>query len=410
MRMVIIGNGPAAAAAAETIRSHDTHCDITMISRENLHFYSPCPLAEYVEHSIPRERLFLRDRSFYSGLRIRTLLGRAAEWIDTEARRVLLRGHEPVSYERLLIATGASAVLPPIPGLAGTPGAFALKTLADAEAIMARVEPGLRAVVIGSGYIGLEAAQALVRRGLSVTVIEAKPQVLPQMLDEEVAFLVERRLRDHGIEVLLNSPAEAVLPGPDGVAAVGTGGREIPCELVICAAGVRPDLSLVAGSGIATRTGILVDDRMQTNRKDVFAAGDIVETCDVHGAIAFLPNWPNAVHSGRVAGSNMVGVEQRYRGSENVNVLRVFDVPVGSFGAHQGEHTVRRSARGTLKKLFLNGGRIVGGQMFGEVQSTGLYHELMKKGVDVSLHERELLSPHFGYGTLIHPQLARRAS
>lgn len=410
MKIVIIGNGPAAISAAETARGLDGECGIVMISKEAVPFYSPCPLAEYVEASVPREHLFLRDESFYRDKRIATLFGCAAVGIDTAARQVKLENGTRVDYDRLLIASGARAFMPPIPGLADTPGVFTLKTLADAEGILARLPQARRAVVIGSGFIGLEAAQGLVRRGLQVTVLEALGQVLPQMLDAEMSALVERRLHEHGVEVLTNCKAEAVLGGAGGITAVRAGGREIACDLLVCAAGVRPDLSLAAGSGIATAAGIVVDEHMQTNVPDVYAAGDIVEAVDTQGQHRVLPNWPNATNGGRIAALNMMGVKRAYRGLEGINVVRIFDVAVSSFGTHKGERTLRYEEKGVLRKLALNGGRIVGAQMYGDVNRTGLLHEMMIKGLDVSSMEGGLLGPNFGYGQLLlSPSVARQA-
>lgn len=416
MKIVIIGNGPAAISAAETARGLDGDCEIAMISKETAPFYSPCPLAEYVEASVPREHLFLRDEQFYRDLDIATLFGRPATAIDTRARQVTVGSGADttqVAYDRLLIAAGARAVMPPIPGLADTPGVFALKTLADADGIVARLPAARRAVVIGSGFIGLEAAQALVRRGLAVIVVEALGQVLPQMLDAEMGALVEARLRDHGVDVRVNSPAEAVLGDKAGVAAVRAGGREIPCDLVVCAAGVRPDLSLLAGSGIATAAGILANEFMETSQPDVYAAGDIVESLDRQGQRRVLPIWPNAVNGGRIAGANMVAARSRsYRGLDGINVVRIFDLPVASFGSSTGERSLRYARNDIVKKLSLSGGKVVGAQFFGDVNATGLYHEMMNKGVDVGSFESELLSPGFGYGRLMPrpPLPIRRAA
>ncbi|MBI4986998.1 MAG: NAD(P)/FAD-dependent oxidoreductase [Rhodocyclales bacterium] len=415
MRIVIVGNGPAAVAAAETIRDLDGGCGIVMVSQESVPFYSPCPLAEYVEASVPRAHLFLRPESFYRDLGIETRFGLAATAVDSAARKLTLgsgAAATQLEYDRLLIAAGARAVMPPLPGLADTPGVFALKTLADAEGILARLAQVRRAVVIGSGFIGLEAAQALVRKGVAVTVIEAMGQVLPQMLDAELAALVESRLREHGVDVRTNSAAQAVLGGAAGVAAVKAGGVDIPCELVVCAAGVRPDVAWLAGSGIATAAGVLVDDRMATNLPGIYAAGDIVETNDSLGQRRVIGNWPNAVNGGRIAGLNMMGVERRYRGLDGINVVRIFDLPVSSFGGRDGERSLCRKEGGHMRKLALRNGRIVGGQFYGDVNGTGLYHELMNKGVDVGSFEDELLAPGFGIGRLMPqpPLPLRRAA
>jgi nitrite reductase (NADH) large subunit len=415
MTYVIIGNGPTAIAAVTEIRRLDTGGEIVLISKEAVPCYSPCPLAEYVEASVPREHLFLKNEQFYADLRITALFGFAATAIDTRARQVTATSGSDIrhiGFDRLLIAAGASAVMPPIPGLQGNSGVYALKTLDDADNIVASLPTARRAVVIGSGFIGLEGAQALIRRGLAVTVIEAQGQILPHMLDGEVAALAEARLRQHGIDLRTHSPVEAVLRDTAGrVTAVRAGGNEIPCDLVICAAGVRPDLAMLAESGIASGRGILVDAYMETNVEGVFAAGDIVEATDFRGQLGVYPIWPNAVNGGKVAGSNMAKPRTiKFRGSENINVLRIFDLPVASFGDKVGEHTIKRSDNNGLKKLSISKGRIVGGQFFGDVNAVGLYQEMMKKLVSIEGMEDRLLTSRFGYGQLLpRPTLALRS-
>lgn len=406
MVYVIIGNGPAAIAAVTEIRRLDADGEIVLISKETVPCYSPCPLAEYVEASVPREHLFLKKLEFYSDQRIATLFGLAATAIDTGKRQVIAtNGNDAlaVSFDRLLIAAGASAVMPPIPGLNGASGVYSLKTLGDADSIVASLPTAHRAVVIGSGFIGLEAAQALVRRGLAVTVIEAQGRVLPHMLDDEVAALTASRLRQHGIDIRTHSPVDAVLRDTcGGVTAVLAGGSDIPCDLVICAAGVRPDLSMLANSKIATGRGILVDTYMESSVDGIYAAGDIVEALDYRGQRGVYPIWPNAVNGGKVAGSNMVKPRSsQFRGSENINVLRVFDLPVASFGDQTGDCTIMHSDHGSLKKLSIRNGTIVGGQFFGDVNAVGLYQEMMKKSVSIEGLEDQLLTSGFGYGHLL---------
>ncbi len=429
MKIVIIGNGPAAVSAAETVRqSGGGACEIVMISKEDTPLYSPCPLAEYVEGSVPRERLFLRDMAFYASNRIETLFGCSVTRIDTAARRVHYAGPKgagTVDYGRLLIATGAEAVVPPIPGLAAPtsspgifgrmfgarpaagsqrpalnpiPGLFTLKTLADADGILGAIKNHRRAVVIGSGFIGLESAQALARHGIEVTVVEALGHVMPTMLGEEMAERVKQRLASHGVNVQLDSPAESVWWSRKGVHGVRAGGKELACDLVICAAGVRPGLSFLEGSGISTGRGILVDERMQTSQTDVFAAGDIIQ---LNGKA--LPNWPNAVKTGRIAGYNMLGLDRFHPELEDYNVVRIFDVPVASFGALEGGRELRWESPGVLRKVAVTDGKVAGVQFWGDVNGMGFYHELMKKGADVSAFGDALASPHFGYAAMLRP-------
>lgn len=417
MKIVVIGNGPAAVSAVEAIRSLDRACEIVMIAKEAEPFYSPCPLAQYVEGTVSRDHLFLRDIGFYRDLDITTMFGRQVTHVDTEMNQVILSDEEQVSYDRLLIAAGARAVLPSLPGLTvHEPGVFVLKTLADAEAIRGYLDEAQRAVVIGAGFIGLEAAQALARRGLSVTVVEALDRVLPQMLDAGMAARVQAHLESNGVQVMLDSPAEAVMStgsstglGDGQVTSVVAGGQEVPCDLVVCAVGVRPNRDLVEGTEIATNTGILVDEHMETSQRGVFAAGDIAEAADIFGQRQVLPTWPNAVEGGRVAGYNLAlsqaevlaGVERRFTGLVDANVLSVFDLPVVSLGRQNGSETLHWVRNGVGKKLVLEEGRVVGLQMVGQVDKAGLFLDLMIKGRDVTEFGEELLAPGFAYGRLL---------
>jgi len=402
MKMVIIGNGPAAVAAVEAIRDMDQVCEIIMIAREEGPCYSPCPLAEYVEGTVSRENLFIRDEKFYRRLNITTLFGREAVRIDAAANNVILADGERVAYDQLLIAIGARAFFPPIPGLDSTDGVFALKTLADAEAILGRIDKVKNAVIIGSGFIGLEAAQGLVHHGVSVTVLEVRDQILPQMLDPDLARDVQALLEARDIKVVLNANVEQVI-GDQGVTAVKVDGHLIDCDLLISAAGVRPDLKIVEGTDIQTNRGILVDDHMRTSLPNVFAAGDIIETADINGQQTVLPTWPNAVNSGRIAGYNMEGRRSpRFVGLEAINVLRVFDVPMGSFGVSEGDQTLEWSGHGVRKRLVIKDKRIAGLQVLGDVTNMGLYLEIMKKGQDVSVYGDLILSPEFGYGHIVN--------
>ncbi|MHB8191248.1 MAG: NAD(P)/FAD-dependent oxidoreductase [Ferrimicrobium sp.] len=409
MKIVIVGNGPAAVAAAEAIRDFDEESSIILVSKESSPFYSPCPLAEYVEHSVAREDLFLRDEDFYSRHAITTLLGHRALSVDSASQVVkVVHDGRPVEvqYDRLLIASGAKAVLPPVSGLADTPGVFTLKTLEDADGIIAHLGGVRSAVVIGSGFIGLEAAQALKRCGVAVTVIEAMGQVLPLMLDAELASRVQSRLASFGVDVLVNSPVQAVLGGASGVTSVMAGDQEIECQLVVCAAGVRADVAWLQSSGVVTARGVVVNDRMETSLPGVYAAGDIIETSDWAGRSDVVPTWPNAVASGRIAGLNIVGQERHFQGLLGVNVVRIFDQAVSSFGAREGERVLSAQTQDGVRRLILEHGRVVGGQFIGDINGTGIYLELMRKRVDVSALEDVLLSPRLALGRLM-PSPAR---
>lgn len=401
MKLGVIGNGPAATNAVETFRSVDPSSEIVMIARETGPAYSPCPLAEYLEGTVTRENLFVRDEAFYRSLRVTTLWGRQVERILPGEHQVLLADGEAIGYDRLLIAAGASTIRPSIPGL-GLEGVFPFKTLADADAILAYLPSARRALVIGAGFIGLEAAQALRRRGLAVTVVEILDQVLPLMLDTDMAALVQKRLEENGVEVRTGSQVKAVT-GDGHVSGVVVDDEEVPCDLVVYAAGVRPNVELVAGTEIATDVGILVDEHMRTSHPDVYAAGDIVQGMDLFGQRRVIATWPNAVTGGRVAGYNLAGRHCHLPGLEDASVVRVFGLPVVSLGQREGDTALKRARDGVVCKLTLEEGRVVGLQQVGTADGAGLFLGLIKQRRDVRVLGEDLLDVGFNYGRLLKP-------
>ncbi len=397
MKLVIIGNGPAATNTVETFRRVDPASEIVMIAREAGPSYSPCPLAEYVEGTVTRASLFLRNDAFYRSHRVATLWGREVQRVLPNEHQVVLADGEAIGYDRLLIAAGASALRLQIPGL-DLEGVFPFKTLADADAILSFLPSARRALVIGAGFIGLEATQALRRRGLAVTVIEILDRVLPQMLDADMAALVRKRLEENGVAVRLGSRVKAV-KGNGRVRGAVVDDKEIPCDLVVNAAGVRPNTQLVAGTEIATDVGILVDEHMRTTHPDVYAAGDIAQGMDLFGQPRVIATWPNAVSGGRVAGYNLAGRHCHLPGLEDANVVRVFDLPV-------------RDRNGVARKLALAAGKVVGLQQVGSADGAGLYLGLIKQGRNVQPFGEALLDANFNYGRLLQPtgQLLPRRS
>ena len=395
--LVIVGNGPAAVAAIERFRSLDSRSRVTLVSKEEVPFYSPCPLAEYVEGSVARERLFLRPASFYDDHGVEFLAGATAVGLDRGALVISRAGAvHSIAWHKLLVATGAVAARPPIEGLEGTAGVFALKTLSDAEGIIALSQRARRAVVIGSGFIGLEAAQALRRLGLDVTLIEALDQVLPQMLDVDLAEIVRSRLEANGVKVLCSALVRAIESEHGAVRAVRLDTGVIAADLVVIATGVRPDLRWLAGSGIATDQGILVDASMATSVPGVWAAGDVAQAPAWDGRHRLIPTWPNAVSMGSIAGVSMAGGDTRHGGTDIVNVVRVFGMAVASFGERGNGESHDFAGAGARRRVLIRDGRISNGQFIGDISGSGALLEMMRKGVDVSRLGDKIARPGVG--------------
>lgn len=327
-KIVIVGNGIAGFSAASAARRSDPRCDLTIVSAENHPLYSPCVLPEYISGNIPREKTFIKGPDDYEQRNIRTLFGRQVmEWNASEGRIFLDKGG-PLSFDRLVLATGSESIS------FGQikEGVFRLKTLADADNLLRH--RGKKAVVVGSGAIGIEVAAALRFRGYEVILLEMLDHVLPLGLDRAGALRVKRVLEKNGILVRVGERATGVL-GARRVEGLATDQQEVACDTLVWAVGMRPrvDLARAAGIALGALGGILVDAHMETSVPGVFACGDCAETRDmVTGAPALNLFWHNGNRQGAVAGCNCAGNKREYPGSQNLLNVDVFGHHVVGFG------------------------------------------------------------------------------
>ncbi len=398
MDVVILGMGAAGLAALEALRSAEREtgsepAKVTVVAPEEGFPYSLCALpfslcgelAEcYLERCSP-DYLSIHDAD--------RVQGKAA----TISRGIVkLEDGKELPYDRLLVSTGSLPFVPPIPGLE-LEGVHFLASLTDTTGIREWVESGqTRCVVIGAGFVGIEAAVALRKLGCEVTVVEMLDWVLPRVFDEDVAETAQAYLEAGGLAFRLGSQVTRVEPCPEGtVDAVYVGEERIECDTVVVGIGVRPNIAFVEGSGVDVHHGILVGDDMQTSVPGIYAAGDVVEVRSAHtGEPTLGAIWPNAIAQGRVAGRSMAGLTEPYDGSEMLNVVNLFEAPAVSLGltsflAKQAgievEEVVFRPPGDRIsKKLLLEGGRIVGAQLVGDVTNAGVIVNYIRQGWDAT--------------------------
>jgi NADH oxidase (H2O2-forming) len=388
--VIIIGNGIGGFSAASTLRHADERHEVTIISSEKDPLYSACVLPDYIAGKIRRENTFVKKENDYKQLGIRTLFGYEVKEINPCTRKVTLNDGQSLPFERLVLATGSEAV-----GL-GAPkrGIFKLKTLEDADGIYKHT--GRKATVVGSGAIGIEVAIALHRRGYEVTVVEMMDQILPLALDHEFAYRVKALLEEHGMKVVLGESAKGAL-GSDHVEGLRTDKRELECDMLISALGMRPkvDLARAAAIRLGDKGGIHVNSHMETNVPGIYACGDCVETHDVlTGEPALNLFWHNANRQGAVVGRNCAGLATDYPGSQNILNVDIFGHHVVGFGytesawrkffnkgAKKGKpslaSTVQGSQNGGYYRLVMAGDRCVGGQFIDIKKDLGLLWSLM---------------------------------
>jgi len=349
MDVVVIGGGAAGLKAASRIRRKDGNANITVVEAGKYISLGKCGLPYYVGglvHELDdlRKTTYgaVRDEEFFRKLKnIDVLSETVATEIDRKRKVVKIerRGSEDeLGYDYLVIATGARPLKPPIEGI-NAEGVTTFATPEDAEKIIEMWEEGAeKAVIIGAGFIGLESAEALRNLDMEVTVIEMMDRVAPAMLDKEMAILVENHLREKGVKVLTSTRVEKIVTENGKVGAVIANGREYPADIVIVAAGIKPNSEIAekAGLKIGETGGIWVDEYMRTSDESIYAGGDCVETTFLlTGEKIIAPFGDVANKQGRVIGENITGGKAIFPGVIGTAIFKVFDLTVASAGVNE---------------------------------------------------------------------------
>jgi NAD(P)H-nitrite reductase large subunit len=408
-KYLIIGSSAGGIGAAEAIREADRKGKLVLISDEAYPAYSRPLIAEHLAEGRPLERMLYRPADFYEKNGISVMLGQKATALDSENHTVKLADGRTITWQKLLLATGGSPIVPAIEGT-DLNGVFTFTMLDDARAIddfLNRCHREVRAVVIGGGLIGMSATDALAKRKVRVTVVELKDRILNTILDEEASAIEAAALKKAGVDIITDQTVQRIdnsLRGKVGGVTLDDG-RSIGCEMVMLAIGVRPRLELVNGTGIKTNRGIVVDRHMAMSEPDIYACGDVAEAYDfVYGENRLTPVWPNAYIGGRVAGLNMAGATAEYGGGTAVNALKYFGVNIVSAGMvtpPDDSYEVTASKKGDIyRKVVLRDGLIIGMVFAGNIETSGIIYNLMKERVDVSGFKEALVTDNFGLASL----------
>jgi NADPH-dependent 2,4-dienoyl-CoA reductase/sulfur reductase-like enzyme len=413
-KMIIIGASDAGISAALRIKEIEAESDVTVIAADAFPNFSICGLPFYLSGEVADWRnLAHRTHDEIEQQGIGLLLDHRAVQIDHDARQVQVQSTDgqtrPIGYDKLLIATGAESVQPPIRGIDAI-GVFSLSWMADSFAVkwfMEQQNPG-RAVIIGGGYIGLEMADALIRKGLTVTLLEAAPEVLTT-LSPDLGRYIRAELQTNGVQVITGQMVDRISRDQDGINVYTASGKIETADMVIVAAGARPAAELAQTAGIETGVGgaIRVDRTMATQVADIWAAGDCVETWHrILRRNVYLPLGTTAHKQGRVAGENMLGGACEFQGSLGTQVVKVFERVAARTGlkdeeaAAAGFDPLSVSLEVWDHKVYYPGaekmhvrvtgdlrtGRLLGAQMVGhrksevskriDVFATALYHNM----------------------------------
>lgn len=331
-RYVLIGNSAAALEAIRGIRKRDGEGAITVINREEGPAYSRVALPYYVAGEMTLNDLLIRQRPDYGNLGVTLVEKENVTAIDSAGKKVELASGKKVEFDKLLIGTGSETIKPPIQGLDQVLHHY-LWTLDDAIGMKKAAEKAQTAVIIGGGFIGMLAAEALRKLKIKLTIVEMAPILLPQLLDEGAGKLFLQAVRDEGVTVRTGALVSALAKKGDAIEVTLKDGAIFTVDMAVVATGVKPHVQCVSNGAVAVNKGILVNDYLATNHPDIYAAGDVAETKDFLSADrSIYAIWPTAVEQGRAAGANMAGAKQLYPGSLGMNVVELFNVTLAQLG------------------------------------------------------------------------------
>lgn len=397
MKIVIVGLGAAGANAARAIAAEKrADIQVEVYGAEPHLYYARPKLPDYLAGDVALGDLYFYPQAWYDERRIAVHTGARVEQVDAAGHRIVLAEGTRVPYDRLLIATGASSFVPPIPG-AGLPGVFTLRTIDDVERIRTHARECKRAAVIGGGLLGLEAARGLRALGLEVTVLERGPYLLQRQLDEQGGAVLHREVEQLGIAIVANADTDHIEPG----AVVLKSGLRVPADLVLVAAGVRANLELATASGLAINRGIVVDAHLETSAPGVYAAGDVAEfKGTVYGIV------PAAIEQAQAAVRNMLKHgSAEYIGTVPANTLKIVGIDLTSIGqvaGGEGYAELRRAdGPGRYLKLALKDGRLQGAILLGHKEKVGPISQAVARQVDLTAHGEAALGDGFDWKAIL---------
>ncbi len=396
MHYLVLGAGPAGVTAAETLRKHDKTAKITLLGGEPEPPYSRMAIPYYLIEKVGEDGTYLRQQdNHYENLNIDYVHGVAVA-LHGKSKRLKLEDGSEIQFDKLLICTGASPITPPIPGL-DRDGIYNCWTLEDARHIARLAQKGEPVVLMGAGFIGSIILESLALKGVNLTVVEMGDRMVPRMLDETAGVMLQQWCESKGVRVLTSTMISEVADGPEGLTVHTKGGEALDAKLLVVAAGVQPNISFLASSGVTIEHGILVDQYMRTSVPDVYAAGDVCQAIDFSTQKAeMLAIQPVAVEHGRIAAQNMTGKATPHEGSLNMNVLESMGLITASFGLWMGVEGGDSAKMVDLPnnrylRLEFDGNKLVGGQAVGLTEHVGILRGLIQTELDLGPWKDKLM-------------------
>ena len=382
MRYVVIGASAAGISGAKTLRELDKNAEIVLISKDE-NVYSRCILHHYISSHRDVDALNFTGKEFFEENNITWMKGLEVKALNDKEQTLELSNGETLSYDKLLVCSGASAFIPPVPGLREGNNVVGLRNLDDAILIKEQAKKVKNVVVLGAGLVGIDAVSGLLGQGLNISLVEMSNKILPLQLDKHASDVYEKKFIEEGVSLKLDVKAEKLLLDENNnpKALVLNTGEEVPCELVIVATGVRSNVAFMENSNVeCDRFGLIIDAKGQTNIENIYGAGDVTGR---------NPIWPTAVKEGIIAAHNMLGKEMvmtDFFGSKNtMNFVGIATMSLGMVEPADETYIVETKVEdNNYKKIIHKDGKIYGAIIQGDLSYAGVLTQLIKENIDVS--------------------------
>lgn len=405
---LIIGSSHAGLAAADEIRVNDEEGSLTMVTMENFLPYSPTVLPYIISGKVSTSQIYLKDEESFKTQKIHFVKGKAVTKVNPEAQTVMLSDGRQMNYKKLLIATGAEPIIPRVENLAHVPF-LKLRMMADALHHLDVIPRARSAIVMGTGLVGMHAAENFVHRGIHVDVIRARakrnPRILPNYFGEECSGMIQRVFESHGVSFYLTDHAVSVVYEGGEFIVTLSSGKALRGEMLLVCTGIKPRTEFLSDSPVKVDEGIVVDHKMKTSADHIWAAGDVAQAGDFFGSAKILNAiLPDAVLQGKIAGANMSGgrLDSDYVGGISMNTFNFFGHRAFSIGMNDSEEggtyriekTVLPSAN-MYQKMVFQGNVLVGISAINSSLDPGIIMNLIKGRVDLEEDCAEFVSNPF---------------
>lgn len=398
MKYVIIGASAAGLSTAESIRKNDKNGEITVLTKEDYLPYSRPSISYFLKDKVNQGDMLLRKPNYYKANNINVVTGAEVKEIDVKNKTVKA-GRKSYPYDKLCLATGSRPFIPPMKNVGGKSNVYTFLDLASTKAVKATANKDTKAVVIGGGLIGMKAAEGLSKICKSVDVIEFAPRILPSILDEKSAKSVKKYIeKEGGIKFHLEDTiVEAKSKGKKITSVILKSGKELRCDMLIVAVGVRPETALAENAGLEVNRGIITDTKtMQTSNADIYACGDCCVSTDMlDGSSKIIALWPNAVQQGMVAGSQMSGGNDEILGTYSVNAIDFYNLRIctcGLINAKGEQYSDKIKTNGDeYKRLVFEGNKLVGFVLINSSTNAGIYTSLIENKVDLDIIQGDIM-------------------